>query len=242
MHGAIDDYSRCAPFNTAQAAFMGFIEGIQNYSILSRVRMDEGVENGLIRDFMVEANGPERGSALMCKSVHNQRIERLWRDVFDKVVQSYYQAFHALEEARALDPSNKLHIYCLQHVYLPLINADLERWRVTHNNQGVRTEGHRTPEQLWFSGIMAQRGSSATAIQNVTAVRDIGALVLRVRPDLELASVSDPVTLSTPRPHHAVTGDYKQELMLSVEGSPSLERGFEKYAETLEFVSQKIRS
>ena len=202
--------------------------------------MDEGVENGLIRDFMVEANGPDRGSAMMGKSVHNQRIERLWRDVFAKVVQPYYQAFHALEESRALDPSNKLQIYCLQHVFLPLINADLERWRVTHNNQGVRTEGHRTPEQLWISGILSQRSSSGTALMNVRADRDILDIAHRVCPTVDLAAISDPVVLHSPRPYLPVTDDIRRELLSSVEGSPSLESGLERYAVTLQFIAGRL--
>lgn len=202
--------------------------------------MDDGVENGIIRNFMVHANGADRGSAITGKSVHNQRIERLWRDVFAKVMQVYYQAFHALEETRALDPANPLHIYCLQHVFLPLINADLERWRVTHNNQGVRTEGHRTPEQLWFSGVMSQRGSSSTAIQNAVEDRDIGILVETVCPDVDLASVRDPGIYNAPRPCETVSDNLRNELLLSIDSSPSFERGLETYAETLQFLIRKI--
>ena len=96
VHGGIDGYSRlipylrCSPFNTAKVAFCSFLAGVERYSIPSRVRLDAGVENGLIRNFMVHANGPDRGSALTGKSVHNQRIKRLWRDVYSKVLQVYY--------------------------------------------------------------------------------------------------------------------------------------------------------
>ena len=58
-------------------AFGSFLAGVSRYSVPSRVRLDAGVENGLIRNFMVTANGPDRGSALTGKSVHNQRIEAL---------------------------------------------------------------------------------------------------------------------------------------------------------------------
>ena len=95
---------------------------------------------------MVHANWPDRGSALTGKSVHNQKIERLLRDVYSKVLQVFYQTFYALADSWALDPGNQPHTYCLQHVSLPLIN-ELERRRVIHNSQGVRP-GHRTPEQL----------------------------------------------------------------------------------------------
>ena len=48
----------------------------------SRIRVDKGVENVLVCDAMVEARGQNRGSFIAGPSTHNQRIERLWRDVF----------------------------------------------------------------------------------------------------------------------------------------------------------------
>ena len=67
-------YLRCSPFNTAKVVFGSFLAGVDKYSIPSRVRLDAGVENGLIRNFMVQANGQDRGSALTGKYVHIQRI------------------------------------------------------------------------------------------------------------------------------------------------------------------------
>ena len=53
-------------------------------------------------------------------STHNERIERLWRDVF-RCVERFYDIFYSLEEA-ALDPLNETDIFCLQYVFLPRIN------------------------------------------------------------------------------------------------------------------------
>ena len=100
----------------------------------------------------------------------------------------------------------------------------------------MRTEGHRTPEQLWFSGIAAQRGSSSTTIRIVCIGRNIEELVQRVCLTLDLASVQNRVAMNAPRPYQAVTPDIRQDLLSSVHGAPSLERGKEKYAETLAFV------
>ena len=105
------------PVHCFSITFCNFLAGVERDSIPSRVRLDAGVENGLIRNFMVHANGPDRGSALTGKSVLNQRKERLWRDVSSKVLQVYYQTFHALDDSRTLDPGNPLHIYCLQHIF-----------------------------------------------------------------------------------------------------------------------------
>ena len=44
--------------------------------------MDKGGENILVSQYMVEQRGAGRNSAIMGRSVHNQRIERFWRDLF----------------------------------------------------------------------------------------------------------------------------------------------------------------
>ncbi|KAJ8309952.1 hypothetical protein KUTeg_011817 [Tegillarca granosa] len=100
VHGAIDGYSRLIPFmrassyNTSKAAACFFVEGVKNYGVPSRVRADNGTEYVDTGRFMVEVNGEDRGSFLTGPSVHNQRIERLWRDVYMKVIDTYNKLFY----------------------------------------------------------------------------------------------------------------------------------------------------
>lgn len=60
------------------------MEGVKDVGVPLRVRTDKGMENSNIADFMIEKRGSS--SMLLRKSVHNQRIERLWRDVFNGVL------------------------------------------------------------------------------------------------------------------------------------------------------------
>ena len=85
VHGCIDEFSRLIPHlrvttdNTAITALNVFFEEIKEYGVPSRVRADKGTEFNHVNSFMKNINGDQHISFITGKSVHNQRIERLWR-------------------------------------------------------------------------------------------------------------------------------------------------------------------
>ena len=87
----------------------------------SRVRSDQGRENVSVADFMIEHLGAGRGSMLTGKSTHNQRIERLWRDVFEGILALFYEIFTFMEDNAILVPFNEIDLATLHYVYISLI-------------------------------------------------------------------------------------------------------------------------
>lgn len=114
--------------------------------------------------------------------MHNQRIERLWRDVYQKVVYTFYLSLNAMEENRVLNINDPVHVFCAQSVFLPHLNRALEEWRLTKNKQPVRTENNSTPEQLWTARLVGLRHSQSTAVRNLTDGPVVSDLIQQVLP------------------------------------------------------------
>ena len=161
MHGAVDGYSRipvylqCSSNNRAETVLTLFKDAVQKFGLPSRVRCDKGGENVDVSLFMLShpLRGPNRGSVLVGRSVHNQRVERMWHDIFQGVIGLYYSLFFYLEGINILDIDNDLHLFCLHYIFIPQINRHLEMWRQAWIKHPLSSERSMTPEQLWTSGL-----------------------------------------------------------------------------------------
>lgn len=175
IHGGVDGFTRipvymgCSNNNRAETVFGLFLKAVDEYGLPSRVRSDRGGENIAVKRYMEEhpQRGEARGSMLMGRSVHNQRIERFWRDLFAGCTCLFYNLFYYLENANLLDPCNASDIFCLHYVFLPRINQQISSFVEGWNRHRIRTAGNRTPLQLWVQGMLQRRFTGDRVIREL---------------------------------------------------------------------------
>ena len=162
IDGGVDGFTRipvffhCSANNKAATVLELFLNAVENYGLPSRVRSDKGKENVDVAWYMLNhpLRGPGRGSMICGRSVHNQRIERLWRDVFGGVVKLYYDIFYQLENLELLDPSSELDLFSLHYVFVPKINKHLNIWKDGWVNHKLSSEAQYTPLHLFISRML----------------------------------------------------------------------------------------
>lgn len=85
-HGGIDGFSRtivylrCSVNNKARTVLSSFSDAVTKYGVPNKVRSDLGGENQQVWEYMIDQHGTE-SAVVVGSSTHNERIERLWRDV-----------------------------------------------------------------------------------------------------------------------------------------------------------------
>ncbi|RVE62483.1 hypothetical protein OJAV_G00157510 [Oryzias javanicus] len=190
IFGAVDGFSRkivcleAATNNRAATAFAAFKRATDQHGISLRVRGDQGVENVGIARFMFTVRGTDRGSFISGKSVHNQRIERLWRDIRVCVTSSYYDTLHNLEEDNLLDASSQ-DIFCVHQTFLPRLDLDLQAFVEGWNNHPLSTEMNRTPEQMWCLGMMSNPVDQPESLEDFQEPDIDWDVAAEYRPDVE---------------------------------------------------------
>lgn len=155
IHAAVDGFSRlivfikCADNNRAETVLENFVDATSEFGIPSRIRTDLGGENVGIWRYMTHVRGSNRNSYITGSSVHNSRIERLWRDVRTCVIAKFREVFSILENVGVLDIDNETDLFCLHFIYLPRINQALKSFQEAWNNHALSTECNWSPKQLF---------------------------------------------------------------------------------------------
>lgn len=178
IHGAIDGFSRSVVFlkastnNEAKTVLDLFLKATQVFHYPRRIRTDYGTENVEVARQMLHRYGPQSKPVLTGKSVHNQRIERLWRDVHNYIVQPFKNIFFYLETIELLDRDDEVDLFALHYVYLPRINSAIQQFVLQWNNHSLSGDGGATPLQRWTEGFYQFALSDYTTVTDVLNPQD----------------------------------------------------------------------
>nr|XP_029131653.1 uncharacterized protein LOC114918130 [Labrus bergylta] len=155
VHGGIDGFSRlivylsAATNNRASTVLESFSGAVSKFGVPSSVRSDKGGENIEVPHYMVEHRGENRNSHITGRSVHNQRIGRLWRDVYTQVLDVFHVLFRNMEREGMLNPDDEVHLFALHWTFLPQLQRQLSFFMEAWNHHSLRTAGSQSPYQLW---------------------------------------------------------------------------------------------
>ena len=198
VHAAMDGFSRlitycyCSNNNRADTVLSLFEEATSKFGVPLRVRTDYGVENVRVWEYMLHTSF-NTNSVIVGSSVHNQRVERLHRDINTQVINKFYNEFNELEKEGLLDAGNEADLFCLHLVYLPRINKLLNEFVEASNHHSLSTENNKTPLQLFYCNIRLLQLQSL----DPSGLLDLNDIVARSNNNVQVSPISNPFDRST---------------------------------------------
>ena len=161
VHGGIDGFSRtvvylrCSTNNRASTVIASFVDAVSKYGLPEQIRSDHGGENAEVWKYMIQQH-QSCSAVLVGSSTHNERIERLWRDVHRCVAVRFADLFCQMEAEGILVCLNEVDLFCLHTVFLPRINSALDSFIESWNNHPLSTSESLTPNQLFIQDALRQ--------------------------------------------------------------------------------------
>ncbi|XP_046448542.1 uncharacterized protein LOC124197236 isoform X2 [Daphnia pulex] len=160
VQGCVDGFSRLmvvlnlASNNRAETTLRQFLIAVAKWGLPLRVRSDHGTENYGVCDFMLVARSEVSNPFIAGTSVHNQRVERSWRDVFETALEPFHAMFYAWEGNGHLNPSNMIDLVSLHISCKPLLIKTIECFAHGWNNHPLSTEHNETPTRLFHGKLI----------------------------------------------------------------------------------------
>ena len=131
-----------------------FVHAVSQFGLPDHVRSDYGGENTEVWKYMIAVHNLDYHCVITGSSVHNERVERPWRDVHRCIVSPFTEKFQSLESVGVLDPLNEVDLYVLHLVFLPLINKCISEFKESWNHHSLFIEANMTLFHLFLKVYM----------------------------------------------------------------------------------------